>query len=126
MKITTNQFGEIEFTEDKVISFNNGLFGFEYLTKYLFVTPNDHIFYWLNSIDYPEIAFPVFGIRVIDDKYPQEEGHEAFGIVTLNNDPLKITLNLKAPVFINQNEKSGFQKIIDTDKYPVHYNLFRE
>jgi len=38
MKITTNQFGEIEFTEDKVISFNNGLFGFEYLTKYLFVT----------------------------------------------------------------------------------------
>ena len=126
MKITTNQFGEIEFTEEKVISFKNGLFGFEDLTKYLFITPNDHIFHWLNSIDNPDIAFPVFGIRVVDDKYPKEESYEAFGIVTLNNDPLKVTINLKAPVYINQNEKSGFQKIIDTDKYPVHYKLFTE
>lgn len=126
MKLITNQFGEVEFTEDKVISFKNGLFGFEDLTKYLFITPNDHIFYWLNSIDNPNIAFPVFGVRVIDDKYPQEESHEAFGIVTLNNNPLKVTINLKAPVYINQNDKTGFQKIIDTDKYPVHYNLFTE
>jgi len=44
----------------------------------------------------------------------------------LNSDPLKISVNMKAPVYINQNEKTGFQKIIDSEKYNVHYNLFVE
>ncbi|MHB8930622.1 MAG: flagellar assembly protein FliW [Melioribacteraceae bacterium] len=126
MKINTHQFGEIEFTEEKIINFENGLFGFEYLKKYLFIKPDDSFFYWLNSIENPDIAFPMFGLRVIDDQFPQEDNFEAFGIVTLNPNPLNITLNLKAPVYINQNDKSGFQKIVDTDNYPVNYNLFSE
>jgi flagellar assembly factor FliW len=126
MKINTHQFGEIEFTEEKIISFENGLFGFEDLEKYLFIKPDDSFFYWLNSIDNPDIAFPMFGLRVIDDQFPQEDNFEAFGIVTLHSNPLNITLNLKAPVYINQDNKSGFQKIVDTDKYPVNYNLFSE
>lgn len=126
MKIKTHQFGEVEFTEDKIISFNDGIFGFEELKKFLFIKTDDSYFYWLNSIETPELAFPLFAIRLIDSDYPQESDGEAFGIVTLNPDPLKITINMKAPVFINQNEKSGYQKIIDTDKYPVYYNLFTE
>ena len=126
MKIKTIQFGEIEFTEDKVINFKTGLFGFEDLREFLFIKPDNDFFYWLNSIEKPEIAFPMCGLRVIDELFPQEEKAEAFGIVTLNSDPLKITLNMKAPVYINQDEKEGFQKIIDTDKYPIHYNLFTE
>lgn len=126
MKIKTHQFGEIEFTEEKIINFENGLFGFEFLKKYLFIKPDDSFFYWLNSIENPDIAFPMFGLRAIDDQYPQEDNSEAFGIVTLNSNPLNITLNLKAPVYINQNDKSGFQKIVDTDSYPVNYKLFSE
>ena len=126
MKINTHQFGEIEFTEEKIINFENGLFGFEFLKKYLFIKPDDSFFYWLNSIENPDIAFPMFGLRVIDDQFPQEDNFEAFGIVTLNSNPLNITLNLKAPVYINQNDKSGFQKIVDTDNYPVNYKLFSE
>jgi flagellar assembly factor FliW len=126
MKITTRQFGEIEFTDDKVITFKTGILGFEDLKNYLFIKTDDSIFYWLNSIDSPDITFPMFGVRVIDEKFPQEENHEAFGIVMMNPDPLKITVNLKAPVYINQETKTGFQKIIDTDVYPVYYNLFVE
>lgn len=126
MKINTYHFGEVEFTEDKIINFNNGLFGFENLKKFLFIKPDDSYFFWLNSIDDPAVCFPLFGIRMLDDKYPQETSYEAFGITTLNPDPLNITVNLKAPVYINQNDKLGYQKIIDTDKYPVHYKLFSE
>jgi len=126
MKINTHQFGEIEFTAEKIINFENGLFGFEFLKKYLFIKPDDSFFYWLNSIENPDIAFPMFGLRAIDDQFPQEDNFEAFGIVTLNSNPLNITLNLKAPVYINQNDKSGFQKIVDTDNYPVNYKLFSE
>ncbi len=126
MKINTYHFGEVEFTDDKVITFDNGLCGFEDLKRYLFIKPDDSFFYWLNSIENPTIAFPLFGVRVLDSNFPQENSFEAFGITTLDPDPLKITVNLKAPVYINQNDKLGYQKIIDSDKYPVHYKLFSE
>lgn len=126
MKINTYQFGEIEFDEELIITFSEGIFGFEHLKKYLLVYPKDDLFHWLNSIEEPDIAFPLLGLRLIDDKFPQEKHNEAFGIVTLNKDPLKVTVNLKAPVFINQDDKTGYQKILDIDKYPVNYNLFVE
>ncbi|HOI28393.1 MAG TPA: flagellar assembly protein FliW [Melioribacteraceae bacterium] len=126
MKIKTQKFGEIEFPEDLIISFKDGPFGFEDLKKFVFIKPEESVFFWLNSIDRPEIAFPLFGLRVIDENYPQEENQEAFGIVTLNPDPLKITINMKAPVFINQFEKSAYQTILDKDSYSLYYNLFTE
>lgn len=126
MKINTYQFGEIEFDDELIITFPEGIFGFEHLKKYLLVYPKDDLFHWLNSIEEPDIAFPLMGLRLIDDKFPQDKRHEAFGIVTLNKDPLQVTVNLKAPVFINQDDKTGYQKILDIDKYPVNYNLFVE
>lgn len=126
MKLKTDQFGEIEFSEDLILKFEEGLYGFEHLKKYLLIKTDDDLFYWLTSIDRPEICFPLVGTRIIDENYPEEEHYEAFAIVTLNKDPLQITANLKAPVYINQERKVGFQKIIDTDKYPINYKLFVE
>lgn len=126
MKIITEQFGEVEFNEEHVIQFNAGVLGFESLTRYLFIKTDDALFYWLNSVDKPDLCFPVVGIRLIDDSFPVVENHEAFGIVNLNRDPLKITINLKAPVYINQDEKRGYQKVIDDSKYPIDYKLFVE
>lgn len=126
MKIITHQFGEVEFTEDLIIYFAEGLFGFENLHKFLLVKTDDELFYWLNSVEQPEIAFSLIGIRVIDEHYPTIENNEAFGIVIMSKNPADIKVNLKAPVYINQDSKSGFQKIIDSDKYPIDYNLFVE
>ena len=126
MKITTHQFGEINFENEHLIKFSSGLFGFEQLNNYLLIKTDEELFYWLNSVDEPEISFPLIGTRVINTSFPEEENHEAFGIVTLNQDPLKVTVNLKAPVYINQNKKTGFQVIIDDEKFPVDYKLFVE
>jgi flagellar assembly factor FliW len=126
MKITTIKFGEIEFDSDKIIFFESGLFGFEQLKKYLLIKSNDEFFYWLNSIDEPEIAFPLVGTRVLEVDYKYDDDFESFGIVNMNRDPLQIVVNLKAPVFINQNEKKGFQKIFDFEEYSLNYSLFRE
>jgi|SRR5690606_13916840 len=126
MKIKTHQFGEIEFGEDLIINFAEGLFGFENLHKYLLIKTDEDLFYWLNSVEQPEISFPMIGLRIIDEKYPSIEESEPFGIVILNRNPQDVKVNLKAPVYIDQNNKSGFQKIIDSDKYPIDYNLFIE
>ncbi|AFN75396.1 flagellar assembly protein FliW [Melioribacter roseus P3M-2] len=126
MKLKTKQFGEIEFSDDLILNFKEGLVGFETLRKFILIKPEDTLFYWLNSVENPDIAFPLFGLRLIDEEYPQIENHEAFGIVILNPDPLKITVNMKAPVYINQDNKTGYQKILDDEKYSLYYNLFTE
>ena len=124
MKITNQQFGEIEFSEDNVLKFENGIFGFEELTQFLLIRTENELFFWLNSIDQPDLVFPLVGLRLVDESYPQYDDNEAFGIVTFNNDPKKVTVNLKAPVYINQDKKLGYQTIIDKEKYPVNYYLF--
>jgi flagellar assembly factor FliW len=126
MQIKTNQFGVIEFNSNNIIKFESGIFGFEQLKNYLLIKSENNVFFWLYSIDEPEIVFPMIGLRLIDDVYPQEKDHEAFGIVNMNQDISKITANLKAPVYINQSTNNGYQKILDSDKYPIKYNLFKE
>ncbi len=126
MKLQTEQFGEIEFVEENVINIEKGLFGFEHITRYLLIQTENTLFYWLNAVDEPAVSFPMVGINLLDDTYPQEEDYEPFGIVTLDKDPLKITVNTKAPLYIDQENKKGKQKILDRDKYSVNYKLFVE
>ncbi len=126
MKIKTLQFGEVEYNDDIVINFEDGILGFENFTKYLLITEENGLFYWLTAIDEPEIVFPLFPIGTLQDDYPEKESLEPFGIVRLSKDPSEITINLKAPIYLDQEKKTGFQKILDTEKYPVDYKLFVE
>jgi flagellar assembly factor FliW len=126
MKIYTNQFGEIEFDENMLIEFKDCIIGFEEYKKYLLINSGEELIMWLTSVDEPEIVFPLCSIRILMDEYPEESGSEPFGIVKLDPDPLKITINLKAPVYIDQDKKSGFQKILDEDNLPIDYILFTE
>ena len=126
MKIITKQFGEIEFDEKIIIEFKDGILGFEQLRKYLLLTEENSIFFWLTSIDEPEIVFPLVPVHLLLDEYPDKEGFQAFGIVKLNREPTKITANLKAPVYINQENYTGVQKILDDDKFQINYQLFVE
>jgi flagellar assembly factor FliW len=125
MKIATHQFGEIEFQKEHIVKFASGLIGFENLKNYVLIKTEDDLFYWLNSIEKPEICFPMVGIRVIDESFPIEKNYEAFGIVTLNKDPLKITINLKSPVYLNQDDKIGYQTVLSNSNYSMNYNLFK-
>ena len=126
MKISTMQFGEVELDPELILKFPSGLFGFEKLKEFVLIKTGESIFYWLFSVEEPSIGFPLVGLRVIDSSFPEEKDHEAFGIVSFDPDPLKVTINLKAPLYVNQNKKSGFQKILEEDNYSVNYNLFVE
>ncbi len=126
MKIKNNKFGELEFDEDIIIEFADGVIGFENFKKFILVTEEEGLFYWLTSIEEPEIVFPLFPAILLDENYPQEEGCEAFGIVKLAKEVTNISINLKAPIYINHNEKKGFQKIFDSDKFEINKQLFVE
>lgn len=126
MKITNVRFGEIEFDDNMIINFEDGIIGFESYKRYVLINLDDGIFLWLTSIDEPDLIFPIFAARLLMEEFPQEENYEAFGIVRLNQDPRKIIINLKAPIYINQDKKIGHHKILDEDKYPIDYILFKE
>ncbi|GAB6282805.1 MAG: flagellar assembly protein FliW [Ignavibacterium sp.] len=126
MKIRTLKFDEFEFTDDKILHFDEGLIGFENLKRYLLINEENSFFYWLTSVDEPEIVFPLFPIRPLFDDYYKMENYEPFGVVKLNKDISKISINLKSPVYLNQNERKGFQRIIDNDSFPFDYKLFKD
>ncbi len=126
MKLKNQQFGEFEFDETIVINFEDGLLGFEEFKKFVLITKDNDLFYWLTSIDEPELVFPIFPIQLIEENFPDFNGDEPFGIVRLDKDPLKISINLKAPVYLNQENNVGKQRIIDNDNYQVDYKLFTE
>ncbi len=124
MKIQNKQFGEISFEQDSIIKFEEGILGFEELTKYLLISEKDGFFFWLTSIEQPEIIFPLFSIKLLEEEYVDEGETEPYGIVKLDKEPQNISINLKAPVFINHKEKVGHQTLIDSEDYAVDYPLF--
>lgn len=124
MKIRNKQFGEIEFETNSIINFSEGILGFEEYKQFLLISENDGSFFWLTSIDEPELIFPLFSIRLLEEEYDDEGDLEPFGIVKLAKEPEKVTINLKAPVFIDRSSKTGYQKIIDNEECKVNYPLF--
>ena len=126
MKIKNNYFGKIEFDEKIIVNFSDGIIGFEELKKFLLINNNNGLFLWLTSVEEPEIVFPLFALDVLYNNYPKEQDYEAFGIVKLDREPENITVNLKSPVYINEKTRSGSQKIIDAENYPINSKLFKK
>lgn len=122
--LQTKQFGEYTFDEEIIINFEDGVIGFEDLTKYIIIHHEEDLFYWLTSVDQPEIVFPLFPVCLLLEEYPKKEGYEAFSIVKLAKEPANISVNLKAPLYINLESKKGYQTILDKEDYKVDFPLF--
>ena len=124
MKIVNKQFGEIEFEQDSIINFTEGILGFEDQKRFLLISEKEGFFFWLTSVDEPELIFPLFSINLLKENFNDSGDLEPFGIVKLDKDPENVSINLRAPVFINHENKTGYQKIMDDENYPVDYPLF--
>ena len=122
MKISNAQFGEMEFNEDQIIKFEGGIAGFEESKRFLMVQLDFVLFYWLVSIDEPEIVFPLVPVNSFLENFPNEINTNPFALVTFNADPTKITVNLRAPLFINTEKNVGYQRQLE--RYKTNYPLF--
>ena len=143
MQIKSKLFGDIEIQDDKIITFEKGLMGFEELKKYALVfdsdkpTPNKIM--WLQSAEISDLAFPVIDPTIImgeynpvvEDEwlapigeYDTEEDLLVLSILTVPSDISKMTANVKAPLIINGNTKKGCQIIANNDEYSVRFNVY--
>lgn len=138
MLIETPRFGKLEVSEEKVLTFPEGLLGFRDFKRFVFHQPApDAVLLWMQSIELPALAFVVADPRMFKPDYAvnvtaaQLEPLEltdpskasVWVILTVPEDPTKMTANLQGPLVVNAEKQLGAQIVINeegvTTKYPV-------
>ncbi len=130
---------EIKKSEEKIITFYNGIPGLEETKEFVFLTPPDlYPFYILQSVNRPDCLLPVVNPFDIYKEYelPISEGDmEALctqnkkdllilNVAVISKDITKMTVNMAAPIVINTKELVGKQVIPDNSNYSIREPLY--
>jgi len=139
MVVNTTRFGPIEISNDDILTFSEGLLGFNDLEKFVLLDdPNDEIFAWLQSCDEPSIAFPVLEPELFEENYilkmtksdlqslhaTDVDQLRSFCIITIPEDPSRMTANLKAPVVVNIKRRIARQCVLQNNKLEIREPIF--
>ena len=141
MKAATRLFGEIEIDESKIITFEDGIIGFPDMKKFTLIFDEEKegrpSISWLQSMDEPEVAFPVMDPLFVCETYnPCVEDELLKNLGTIKEDNLyvlvtvtvpqnikELAVNLKAPIVINTDTRKASQIIVEDD-LPVRYRIY--
>ena len=141
MKAATRLFGELEIDESKIITFEDGIIGFPDMKKFTLIFDEEKegrpSISWLQSMDEPEIAFPVMDPLFVCETYnPSVEEELLKNLGTIKEDNLyvlvtvtvpqnikELAVNLKAPIVINTDTRQASQIIVEDD-LPVRYRIY--
>lgn len=145
MIVNTKFFGEIDLEEDKILNFQQGLFGFEDYKRFTILYNSEDgsrpSISWLQSLDLQGLALPVISPSLVMETYNpivnddilaslgelNEDNIVILLTLTVPEDVTKMTTNLKAPIIINSDTKYGCQIVAENDdyviKYPVYNNI---
>ena len=142
MFIKTKIFGDVEISDDKILTFEDGIIGFPDLKHFTLIHDEekgkDAGIRYFQSIEEPAFAMPVMNpLMVCEDYNPQvsEEFLSSLGNITDENivvlvtvtvptDLTKMTVNLQGPIIINSDEKKGAQIIVEGSDYPVKFPIY--
>ncbi|HHW32019.1 MAG TPA: flagellar assembly protein FliW [Clostridiaceae bacterium] len=140
MKLETKYYGVVDIEEKSILNFNEGIPGFEDYKKYVLLgeDQDETVFKWLQSVEKPDLAFVIINPFYIKKDYEfdleesaiqaleieKPEDVKVYTIVVVPEDVSRISVNLRAPIIINQKNNKGMQVILDREDYSVrHYIL---
>jgi len=139
MRIHTISFGDLEISEDKTITFKEGLPGFPQIHKFAVLEMEElRPFRYLQALEDPPVSLFIINPFVIDPNYEfrltdaDMEGINCsnsaelsvYAVATIPGDPDSASLNLMAPIVINEKGRCGKQVIMHESKYSVKHPLF--
>ncbi len=142
MLVETKWFGKVDIAEDKIITFDKGLMGFDEYKKYTIIydsTEDDKDgIMWLQSLEEVTLALPVVDPMAIKADYDpvvedellksiQIEANTQFLVLvtmTVPSDITKMTVNLKAPIVINAENLKACQVIAENEDYVVKFPVY--
>ena len=134
MKVETKYFGEIEVSEDRIIDFPQGVPGFQDQKQFVLLDLEDSpVFHVLQSVTNIKAAFIVanpYHFRKdyefnLDDgmlevlEIEKEEDVAVYVILSIREPFEKSTMNLQAPVVVNQTKRKGKQYIMNNSGYAI-------
>ena len=141
MKISTSRFGELEISEDTIITFPSGLVGLPRHTRYVvFDVEQDSGYQWLQSLDDVSLAVIIIRADCIESDFHaqlteenvkdlnilQDDQVEIVVIVNIPaNRPDQATANLRAPIVVNLRTRVAKQIILH-ESLPLQVPLFAE
>lgn len=142
MQLVTKHFGEIEVEESGIITFPEGIPGFEKNKKFVLLgKANSELpFQWLQNIENTELAFVVINPLIFKPDYDIDVDDSEvkildikdvknillYSIVVVPENISQITANLKAPILINTENNKAKQVIIDKADYSTKHYIMEE
>ena len=141
MEVISPVHGKITYDESEIIKFEKTILGFDKSKRFILKDVNENDFFKiLQSVDEPEVGFIVISPFEVENNYEINLNNEVintlkikeannvllYSLVTLNSKIEDITVNLKAPIVININNKKAQQFIIDKEKYKIKHPLVKE
>ena len=142
MLVKTRYFGEVDLTDDKIITLEKGLMGLDEYKRYTILYDCEKEegtnISWFQSVDEPSLALPVINPLIVKEDYnPVVEDELLAGIGEINEENMVIlitmtvpadlkemTVNLKAPIIINADTRKGIQLIVENQDYEVKYKIY--
>jgi flagellar assembly factor FliW len=141
MRIQTTRFGEVEINDAAILTFPQGLYGFEQRRQFCLIDHRpDSPLKWLQSVEDPALAFVVMNPFEYFPDYevliPDDEAEElnltdpsqaiVLTIVAVPSDPYQMTANLLAPLVINGDTRVARQIILSDERYSTKHRLLSE
>jgi flagellar assembly factor FliW len=141
MLVKTKYFGEVDLPEEKIVTFDRGVIGFEDFKRYTILydcEKEETNISWLQSLDDPSFAMPVIKPWIVKEDYNpvvEDELLQGLGELTDENLVLLLTMNvpqdltqmrvnLKAPIIINSDTRKGAQIIVENEDYEIKYYVY--
>lgn len=126
-----------KISDNQVITFKEGIPGFEELTQFILVETEDGVFLHLQSIQDKNIAFPILDPYLIKKDYApninesyfeklgggKTEEFTLFTIATIRANIEESTLNLQAPLLIHVDRRIGVQAIVEDKIYKTRHKI---
>ncbi|NBC10201.1 MAG: flagellar assembly protein FliW [Planctomycetes bacterium] len=136
MLIETTRFGQVEVEEARIIRFPKGLLGFPRFKQYVLIeSGKDSSFWWLQSIDLPELAFvvtdpslfvPTYQVPIKPEQL-SELGISSIGeaqvFVIVNKREHTLTGNLQGPLVVSVQQRIGEQLVLSDRRFTTRVPL---
>ena len=141
MLIHTVNLGDFEIAPDTIITFKEGLPGFPQLRRFAVLESEElQPFRYLQALDDPPIALYLINPFLVDSGYEfrltdadmedvrtnNSSELTVYAVATIPEDPQDATLNLMAPIVINEKDRYGKQIILLESGYSVKHPLLGE
>ena len=142
MKIQSQTLGNIDIRPHQLFHFPYGLYAFETLRSFALLDSESPPFYWLQSLEAPELAFlaltpqlwlPNYNIELVslDDLLSIGISNPntaldlpLFSIITINeHNSADSTANMQSPIILNRARNLGRQIILKDESWSVRHNL---